>query len=108
MRRSLKSLDVPDRIPLGELDHGFVYNFWQDAGHVRGLWRRTTVADYATAAPHWETLLDLDKLDADEQAQWVWQGADCAPGSDLCLIRCRPAAATPPRSANSTGRRGAS
>ncbi|MEJ0026941.1 MAG: prolyl oligopeptidase family serine peptidase [Rhizomicrobium sp.] len=86
----LKSLDVPDRIPLGELDHGLVYDFWQDAGHVRGLWRRTTAADYAAAAPHWETLLDLDKLDADEQTQWVWQGADCAPDSDLCLVRLSP------------------
>ncbi len=86
----LKSLDVPDRIPLGEIDHGFVYNFWQDASHVRGLWRRTTLADYAKQAPHWETLLDIDKLDADERAQWVWEGADCAPESSLCLIRLSP------------------
>jgi len=86
----LKSLDVPDRIPLGQLDHGFVYDFWQGADHVRGLWRRTTVADYAAAAPHWQTLLDLDRLDADEHTQWVWEGADCAPGSDLCLVRLSP------------------
>ena len=86
----LKSLDVPDRIPLGQLDHGFVYDFWQGADHVRGLWRRTTVADYAAAAPHWQTLLDLDRLDADEHVQWVWEGAECAPGSDLCLVRLSP------------------
>src|ERR1700755_3714955 len=36
----LKSLDVKDRIPLGNLDHGKLYNFWQDAGHVSGLWTR--------------------------------------------------------------------
>ncbi len=31
----------------------FVYNFWQDAEHPRGLWRRTTLDDYrkATARP---------------------------------------------------------
>src|SRR5690348_5353630 len=27
----LEVLDAPDRIPSGSLDHGFVYNFWQDA-----------------------------------------------------------------------------
>ncbi len=86
----LKSLDIHDRIPAAHLDHGDVTNFWQDKDHVRGIWRRTTIADYATPNPHWETLLDLDKLDADEHAQFVWQGADCAPDSDLCLVRLSP------------------
>ncbi|MEI9997121.1 MAG: prolyl oligopeptidase family serine peptidase [Rhizomicrobium sp.] len=86
----LKSLDVPDRIPLGQLDHGKVYDFWQDAEHARGIWRRTTAADYASKTPHWETLLDLDTLDAGEHAQFVWQGADCAPDGDRCLIRLSP------------------
>ncbi len=87
----LTSLDIKDRIPLGRLDHGDVYNFWQDAQHVRGIWRRTTISDYATAAPHWETLLDLDKLDADEKrAMVVFQGADCAPDGDHCLIQLSP------------------
>ncbi|HEY4943730.1 MAG TPA: prolyl oligopeptidase family serine peptidase [Rhizomicrobium sp.] len=86
----LKSLDVKDRIPQVRLDRGEVTDFWQDAGHVRGLWRRTTVADFANAAPNWQTLLDVDKLDADEHAQFVFQSADCAPDSDLCLIRLSP------------------
>src|SRR5271165_1433172 len=55
----LKSLDTKDRIPLGNVDHGDVYNFWQDAEHVRGLWRRTRVADYRGANPDWEILLDV-------------------------------------------------
>ena len=36
----LKVLDANDRIPQGELDHGDVFNFWQDADHARGIWRR--------------------------------------------------------------------
>ncbi|HEY0300677.1 MAG TPA: prolyl oligopeptidase family serine peptidase [Rhizomicrobium sp.] len=86
----LASLDVTDRIPLGRLDHGDVYNFRQDKDHVRGVWRRTTAADYAKPSPNWETLLDIDKLDADEKAQWVFQGADCAPGGERCLIKLSP------------------
>ena len=47
----LEVLDATDRIPMGSLSHGFVYNFWQDAANPKGLWRRTTIADYQNAAP---------------------------------------------------------
>jgi prolyl oligopeptidase len=86
----LKSLDTQDRIPLGNLDHGDVYNFWQDAEHVRGLWRRTSVADYRNAAPNWEVLLDVDKLDADQHKQWVFHGAECSPSMKRCLVNLSP------------------
>ena len=86
----LKILDANDRIAMGELDHGDVFNFWQDAGHSRGLWRKTTIADYRSAAPHWDVLLDVDALDAAEKTPWVWQGADCAPGFKRCLVRLSP------------------
>jgi prolyl oligopeptidase len=86
----LDALNRNDRIPVGRLDHGDVYNFWQDADHVRGIWRRTTISDYANASPNWELLLDVDKLDADEHANFVWQGEDCAPGGEHCLVRLSP------------------
>src|SRR5580658_2418328 len=82
----LKVLDATDRIPYGELDHQYVFNFWQDAEHPKGVWRRTTIADYANAAPRWDVLLDLDKLSADEHENWVWKGADCAPSLKRCLL----------------------
>jgi prolyl oligopeptidase len=83
----LKIMDATDRIPFGSLDHNYVFNFWQDAEHPKGIWRRTTIADYGHAQPRWETLLDLDKLAADEQENWVWSGADCAPSLRHCLIQ---------------------
>jgi prolyl oligopeptidase len=86
----LTVLNANDRIALGDLDHGDVYNFWQDAGHVRGIWRKTAAADYRNADPKWDVLLDVDKLDADEHADWVWQGARCAPGMKRCLVRLSP------------------
>jgi prolyl oligopeptidase len=82
----LKVLDATDRIPYGTLEHDYVFNFWQDAQHPKGLWRRTRIADYAHAAPEWETLLDLDKLAADEHENWVWKGADCSPSLKRCLL----------------------
>ena len=82
----LKVMDATDRIPYGTIDHQFVFNFWQDATHPKGVWRRTTIADYANAQPKWDVLLDLDKLAADEKENWVWKGADCAPSLAHCLI----------------------
>ena len=32
----------------------------------RGLWRRTTLESYKTKSPEWETVLDIDELNAAE------------------------------------------
>ncbi|MBF0698065.1 prolyl oligopeptidase family serine peptidase [Actinomyces bowdenii] len=77
-------LDSPDRIPMVSERTGMLYNFWTDAEHPRGLWRRTTWLDYASGAPggggeapepQWEVLLDLDALGREEGRTWVWHGA---------------------------------
>ncbi|MFM2348872.1 MAG: hypothetical protein RL654_3625, partial [Pseudomonadota bacterium] len=83
-RPRLKALmDARERIPyVSRIGHDF-YNFWQDAEHPRGLWRRTTLASYRLAEPVWETVLDLDALGAAEGENWVWHGADvCTPARD--------------------------
>ncbi|MFN2474460.1 MAG: S9 family peptidase, partial [Sphingomicrobium sp.] len=54
---ALAIAQAKDRIPVGGFINGQVYNFWQDADHVRGIWRRTSVASYATPTPQWETVL---------------------------------------------------
>jgi prolyl oligopeptidase len=73
---ALAIAEAKDRIPAPGLTHGKIYNFWQDADHVRGIWRRTTLKSYETPSPDWTTVLDLDKLSADEHANWVWRGAN--------------------------------
>jgi prolyl oligopeptidase len=82
----LKVLDATDRIPYGSLEREYVFNFWQDADHPKGIWRRTNIGDYASPAPHWETLLDLDKLSADEHENWVWESPECSPLLKRCLL----------------------
>ena len=85
--QALAIAEAKDRNPTGRFLGGQIYNFWQDADHVRGIWRRTSAASYTTANPVWETLLDLDALSAAEKANWVWKGADCArPAERRCLI----------------------
>ncbi|HET7086870.1 MAG TPA: prolyl oligopeptidase family serine peptidase [Rhizomicrobium sp.] len=83
----LEVMDATDRIPMGSLSHGFVYNFWQDAANPKGIWRRAATVDYRNAAPHWELLLDVDALAKSEKENWVFKGAECSPGETRCLIR---------------------
>lgn len=62
-------------------------NFWQDAEHPKGLWRRTTLDSYRTDAPQWETLIDVGALAEAEGVDWVWKGASCLPPDETrCLI----------------------
>jgi prolyl oligopeptidase len=86
----LAILDATDRIPMGTLRGRNVYNFWRDAQHVRGLWRRTSTDSYETATPNWEILLDIDKLAADEGKNWVFGSAACAPEQTRCLVALSP------------------
>jgi prolyl oligopeptidase len=84
---ALKIAEATDRIPEPALIGDQVYNFWRDETHVRGIWRRTAKADYASADPHWTTVLDLDALSAAEHANWVFKGADCPPPTyRRCMI----------------------
>ncbi|MFC0411013.1 prolyl oligopeptidase family serine peptidase [Roseomonas elaeocarpi] len=89
-RDALKSaMDRPDRIPHVTRRGGLLYNFWQDAEHPRGLWRRTTLDSYRDApeATAWEVLLDLDALATTEGEDWVWHGADTlAPAHERAML----------------------
>jgi len=75
----LKIFNSKDRIPMPQVNGPWIYNFWQDEQHVRGVWRRTTRDQYVTAAPQWETVIDLDQLATEENENWVWQGASGLP-----------------------------
>ena len=84
-------LDSDAKIPGVEKIGDYYYNFWKDKQHERGLWRRTTLAEYRKPQPRWETVLDLDALNAAEGTKWVWHGADCLrPAYERCLIALSP------------------
>ena len=84
----LKILQATDRIPAPSFAHGgTVDNFWQDADHVQGIWRRATWASYRAGTPKWETILDIDALSKAEGKNWVYKGSDCLqPDQNICLV----------------------
>src|SRR3954464_10981778 len=82
------ALDRPDKLPFVTRRGGLLYNFWQDATHPRGLWRRTSLESYRSPSPSWEILLDLDAVARAEGEDWVWQGSQTLPGHhDIALLR---------------------
>jgi prolyl oligopeptidase len=86
-REALEVLDTDARIPYVRRRGEFLYNFWRDAANPRGLWRRTTLERYRTEQPDWDVIIDLDRIAADEDVNWVWAGADVIePDHTLALI----------------------
>ncbi|MDL9936948.1 prolyl oligopeptidase family serine peptidase [Gordonia sp. ABSL1-1] len=84
---ALEVLDTDDRIPYVRRRGEFLYNFWRDAQHTRGLWRRTTLESYLTDTPEWDVLIDVDALAAAEDENWVWKSATMVrPAYDRALI----------------------
>src|SRR5699024_1853239 len=87
----------------------YLYNFWRDADHPRGLWRRTSLESFLAGMPGaadvpsgdgadgvgtreraatvWETVIDVDALAAAEGENWVWKGAQARyPDYDRALV----------------------
>lgn len=87
----LEVLDSDARIPYVSRMGDHLYNFWRDKSHPRGVWRRTTLAEYRKAEPAWEVLLDVDALNKAEDKRWVFKGVKCLkPDFDRCLISLSP------------------
>ncbi len=87
----LKILDSDAKLPYISKAGDHYYNFWRDAKHPRGLWRRTTLAEYRKAEPRWEVVLDVDALGQAEGQSWVFHGAQfLKPGYRRCLISLSP------------------
>jgi prolyl oligopeptidase len=86
--RVLSILDSDDRIAYPTILAGRLYNFWQDSDNPRGIWRRTTWAQYLAGDPSWETVLDIDVLAGEEGVPWAYAGATCLPPDhQRCLVR---------------------
>jgi len=84
---ALDVVNATDKITYGRHRGGYVYNFWQDAESVRGLWRRAALGDYALGKPNWDVLIDFDALSNAEGENWVYKGVSCLePLYEKCMV----------------------
>ncbi len=89
LRDRLRAIyDAKERIPYVVARGTAIYNYWTDDANPRGLWRRTTLAEYKKPKPAWELVLDVDALGKAEGENWVWHGSACLyPTYDRCLLK---------------------
>ena len=88
---NLRQLNSTDRIAYATQRGDYLYNFWTDKNHQRGLYRRTTLSEYQKEKPTWETILDIDALAKKDGKSWVYKGIDCLyPDYNRCLINLSP------------------
>ena len=87
MHAAIENYTATDRIPYGVAMGGLIHNFWQDREHIRGIWRTTTLEEYASSEPGWLTVLDIDALAEEEDEDWVYKGRTClGPDCNRCLV----------------------
>jgi prolyl oligopeptidase len=72
--------DRPDNIPHVTRRGGLLYNLWKDADNPRGIWRRTSLAEYRKPHPQWTILLDIDRLAVEDGKDWLLSSAHTQPG----------------------------
>ncbi|WP_443019895.1 prolyl oligopeptidase family serine peptidase [Shewanella sp. OMA3-2] len=84
---SLAILNSKDRIPYAERKGEYLYNFWKDENHTRGIYRRTSLTEYVKDVPKWETVLDIDAIAKADDVSWVFKGINCrTPDNTLCFV----------------------
>lgn len=86
-QEALTILNSDARLADGKIMGDYIYNFWQGPNHKRGLWRRMKTASYTQGAEQWETVLDMEQLEAKEHQNWIFHGYDClSPAYEKCFI----------------------
>lgn len=73
--KSLEIYNSPERIAYPTIQGDYVYNFWKDKDHERGIWRRCLLKNYTNGKLDWKTILDIDELSKKNDIKWVYKGA---------------------------------
>jgi prolyl oligopeptidase len=85
--KNLEIYNSKDRIAVPSIEGYYIYNFWQDEKHERGIWRRIRTNDYINGSQEWETVLDIDSLSKIENEKWVFHGAEFLfPYFERCIV----------------------
>jgi prolyl oligopeptidase len=85
--RCLDIYNSSDKIVYPTIYGEYVYNFWKDAEHIRGIWRRSPKNMFLEGAPEWEILLDLDEMSEKDNVKWVYKGVSgLYPNYDRFLV----------------------
>lgn len=85
-RDTLAALSAATNLPFVTRHGEHLYNFYRSARRPHGVWRRTTLEQYARPRPAWEVLLDVDALAREEMRNVVFSGANVHAASQRALV----------------------
>ena len=89
--QALTVLDSKSRLPVVTQNGKWLYNFWQDKLHPRGIYRKTTLKQFKTANPKWQTVLDMDEYSNQQEKNYDYHGMTCLPPKGVdCLVFLSP------------------
>ena len=85
--KNLAAYDSKERIAYPSFGGDYVYNFWRDEIHTRGISRRTSLQNYRSGNPKWETVIDVDAIAKADDKNWVYKGSSCLyPEYTTCIL----------------------
>lgn len=90
-QEALTALNGKSRIPSISQRGDWVYNYWRDENNPRGVYRRAKLKDFQNNKPKWQTVLDMDQYNKDNEGKWVFKGMSClSPQYRHCLTYLSP------------------
>jgi len=85
------TLNASSRLPNVYQEEDWLYNYWRDEKNPRGIFRRTSLTEFANENPDWEVVIDIDALNKKENEQWVFKGMRCLPKHpEHCMVQLSP------------------
>ncbi len=90
-QQALKVLNNNSRLPVIEQRGKWLYNFWQDEKHPRGIYRRTTLKQFKKKNTKWQTMLDMDNYSQKHGKNYDFHGINCLSAkAKHCLVMLSP------------------
>jgi prolyl oligopeptidase len=78
-------LNNPSRLEPVQFIGDGVFQYHQSREAPLGVWRRASRASWFAGTPDWQTIIDLDRLAAQDKRKWFFAGASCR--AQRCLVR---------------------
>lgn len=85
-RETLAALSSSSNISFVSRQGEHLYNFFRSARRPHGMWRRTTLDEYAKDQPAWQALLNVDDLAREEARNLVYEGANVDVATQRALV----------------------
>ncbi|KAA3639946.1 MAG: S9 family peptidase [Proteobacteria bacterium] len=91
-QQALSTLNNKSRIPAVNRQGDWLYNYWKDSEHPRGIFRRVKVDNFIkNKQADWETVIDMDAYNKEHEGTWVFKGMNCLkPDYQRCLTYLSP------------------